>query len=184
MSSKRFCTIVSFCDFYLTDFQALSDRLLRHQRTVDIFDDPRPISASLADCCDVIIVSTRVSLLNYFGQIATNVAPLVSRDSSSYICSFPYVFAGNISFQIFHSYSRQLVFDATTFKRPQSTFDIYPSFASTSGGVFVKIFNLSHSWVPIQCVFGTLLADYICSGDSCGCIVPQSWKCVFGFQVF
>jgi len=144
--------------------------------SVDITADPRPIQASLADCCHSIIVLSRTSLLNYFCEISTNVAPLVSLDSTSYRCSFASINTGNITFQIFHSISRQLVFEATAFKQPTFTFQIVPSVASMAGGAFVEIVKLSQSWVPNQCAFGTLLANYSCSGMKCGCTVPQSFE--------
>jgi hypothetical protein len=114
--------------------------------------------------------------LGYFCDISTYVAPLVSLDFSTYRCSFPLINSGNISFQLFHSLSRQLVFEAAAFKQPAITFHVSPSVASTAGGMFVEIFNISQSWVPNQCAFGTLLADYSCSGSSCGCVAPRSFE--------
>jgi hypothetical protein len=133
--------------------------------SVAMFDDPRPISISLEDCCDNIIVSSRSSLSKYFCQIGLYVAPLLSHEILSYRCSFPHVNMGNVSVQILHSLSRQLVFEAIAFKSPPVTFDISPSVASIAGGAFVAIFNVSQSWVPNQCAFGTLLADYSCNGN-------------------
>jgi len=118
--------------------------------SVAMFDDPRPISISLEDCCDNIIVSSRSLLSKYFCQIGLYVAPLLSHEILSYRCSFPHVNMGNVSVQILHSLSRQLVFEAIAFKSPPVTFDISPSVASIAGGAFVAIFNVSQSWFPIS----------------------------------
>jgi len=147
--------------------------------SVVVFDDPRPISVSLEDCCDNIIVSSSSLLSKYSCQIGLHVVPLLSHETNSYRCSFPQVNIGNVSFQIFHSLSRQRVFEVMTRKSPLVTFGISPSVASIAGGAFVAIFNVSQSWVPNQCVFGMLLADYSCNADSCGCMVPPIFESKF-----